>query len=182
MAGRERSGARAALSRLPRWVTVLGIVLVLAVLAGTAAVLAIGTSGLEGRLGLTRTVVLRIYAEPRHPVDTILCNPHSSVTTEPGCNPYSPFSGLVWYNSPTSGGSYQYTAPSTDRYTVLHTWRVRVPVGGFVTLDSTGGGSGAEVVGCSILLDGRVLSRHISTFDSPGGPTCQARIPSGLSP
>ena len=66
MAGRGRSPVRAALSRLPSWVTALGIVLLLGELTG-AAVLAEGlhggrrsSHGGTGSTAMMQTVVLRV--------------------------------------------------------------------------------------------------------------------------
>jgi len=166
MAGRERLGARAALSRLPRWVTVLGIVLVLVVLTGIAALLVIGISGLEVRLGLTRTVtvVLKVDGEPAQTLQGgIACNMHGT-----GPCPTPADTGTVTYTTPTGGATYQYTAlPSTRK--------IQVPVGGVVTLDAS---SDVDALFCLILLDGKVLGQGSSPNDG-NRTTCRAAIPSG---
>lgn len=179
MAGRERLGLRRALSRLPRWAAALGIVVVLAVLTGIAAFLAMGTSGLEERLGLGRTVtvVLKVDGEPAYLFQSppIACNAHGGPCDPPDA------SGIITYTTPTGGTTYQYTAlPSTRR--------VQVPVGGFVTLDAAQDtnlqaadpASGMDVVGCSILLNGKVLSRAKYAKDTLRAH-CQATVPSAPS-
>lgn len=167
MAGHERLRLRAALSRLPRWVTVLGIVLVLGVLAGIAALLATGNSPLAGRLGGTRTVtvVLKIDGELAYLLQSppIACNGHGGP-----CDPSVYVStGTITYTTPTGTETYHYTALPATR-------TVQVPAGGVVTLDAS---SEVDVVGCSILMNGKVLSRTWPAKDT-ARTACRATIPS----
>lgn len=170
MAGRERLTARAALSRLPRWTIVLGIVLVLAELAGIAASRAKGNSALMSRPGGTRTVtvVLEIDGELAYLLQSppIACNGHGGP-----CDPSVYVStGTVTYTTPTGSATYHYTAlPSTTK--------IQVPVGGAVTLNAS---SDVDVVDCSILLNGKVLNRTWYSKDT-AHTTCRATIGSGPS-
>lgn len=172
MAGRERLGARAALSRLPRWVIVLGIVLVLVVVAGGATRLAIGTpSGLDVVLGRTQTVVLKVDGVPPPNDPRTDCRGGSS-----GCDANgrpTPAVASVSYRTP--GG----TRTSQD-VALPFTKTVQVPVnGGVVTLDAS---SGDDIATCSILLKGRVINQAWAPNDMSQRATCYAAIPSAPSP
>ena len=171
MAGRERLGARAALSRLPRWVTVLGIVLALVVVGGGAALLAMGApSGLDVVLGRTQTVVLKVdgFHRPNDPETDCrgsggpLC-PNGSPTTA---------AASLSYRTPAGTRTYHdVVLPFTET--------VQVPVsGGAVRLDASGGDS---ITYCSILLKGRDIARKASTPDDTS-TTCYAVIPSRAVP
>jgi hypothetical protein len=143
-------------------VTVLGIVLVLAVVGGGAALLAIGTTGLEARLGLTRTVtvVLKVDGELADLSQTPICNGHGGPCDFPADT------GTITYTTPTGSTTYQYAGlPSTRS--------VQVPVGGTVTLDAS---SDVDTLTCLILLNGKVLNQGWSPKDV-NRTACHATIP-----
>ena len=173
-----------ALSRLPRWMTALGIVLSLGELAGAAALWAAGTEGVPRTAaarqaphgpgspatvpgGGTRTVALEVDGVGM-PSGLI----PQGTACRPSCDP----------RQPSVGGPVDYTTPAgsiDEDPTLPFTTTVRVPAGGAVTLQAypwMNAYGVAYQVTCSILLNGRVLSRDTST--GPGGrATCRARIP-----
>jgi hypothetical protein len=155
---RERSWARAALSRLPRWVTALGIATLVAELTGAAVLLTAGPSRVVTWLHGTQTVVLRVDGVG---VMNAQCAPPGS------CGPD------VTYATPAGSRTYRGTR-------LPFTSTVQVPAGGVVTLNVS-----SEVdtpVTCSIAADGRVLSGATTYGDrSSGGlstANCHGTIPS----
>lgn len=154
----RRSPARGPRSRLPTWVTVLGMVLVLGELTGGAVLLAGGRGGL-GALGLgTRTVVL---------------------TVDGACAV-----DAVTYRTPTRHGQFDITAgtsPEGIKDCFSHggftgptlTKTVAVRSGGTVTI-SIFERNGVTALSCSITVSGRVLD-HAQVED--GRAACRARIP-----
>ena len=151
-------GLSPALSRLPRWVTVLGLVLVLGELAG-AALLAKGPGSLGiGAHGGMRTVVLRV---DHVPVPGIPCSPYCSQEVD--------------YSTPTGSGTYN---AMDDRLRALPFAKtVRVRAGAIVTLD--GSYVGDQSITCSITVNGKVVSRNTDNVSSSNGPVahCQSVIP-----
>jgi hypothetical protein len=153
-------------------VTVLGIVLVLVVLfIGGTVLLVTGSNGpARGSGGGTRTVALKVIGVGMPPN----LEPQGTAC-RPSCDPHQPgVGGNVDYTTPTGSVDVDPTLPFTTT--------VRVPVGGAVTLQASPWMNAYGVayhVTCSILLNGRVLSRKTSNSENP--VTCQARIPAGSS-
>lgn len=177
-----RSPGRAVLSRPPRWLTSLGIVLLLGELASAAALLAAGATGVPRTAARrvphgggsastvpysgTRTVALKVTGVGMPPN----LEPQGTAC-RPSCDPHQP--GV--------GGPVDYTTPagSVDVDPALpFTTTVRVPAGGAVTLQASpwlNAYGVAYQVTCSILLNGRVLSRETSNSQNP--VTCRVKIP-----
>lgn len=161
MGGRERSWARAALSRLPRWLTALGIVLVLGELAA-AVLLAAGPSrAVPGTHGTMQTVVLRVDGVG---VMNAQCAPRST------CGPD------VAYTTPTSTRTYRGVKLPFTR-------TVEVPAGGAVML--RGSSEVDTPVTCSITAGTQVLSRTTTYGSRNGGgrsiASCHGTTPSGAT-
>jgi hypothetical protein len=153
----DRSPARPALSRLPRWVTALGLVLVVGELTAGAAALAKRAPGLAWLGGRTRTVVLQVEGS---------CAGDSATYTTPtgdGQFDMPAQAGLI--NCVTHGG------PSTP--TLQKTFAVQV--GGIVTI-STFNAYGSYPITCSITVNGQVLSQDPND-GFRGRATCRAKIP-----
>lgn len=156
------------LSRLPRWVTVLGILLALVVLSGGVALLVTGSNVARPATGGARTVVLKVEGglsplAPKYKSGTA-CKPDCDLPPAPGT------ASFVSYKTPA--GFKVYNAP-----TLPFSKTVQVPVGGLVILRAAPGSD--DPVTCSIVLNGRVLSQY--TYDSDNGNSCEVRIPSGSS-
>lgn len=152
---RPGPGTRAGLSRLPRWVTALGLVLVLGELTG-AALLAKGPRGLATGPGVLRTVVLRVYAAP---VQGITCH---------HCSP------MVSYSTPTVSGTGGAMGDGGRMVPFITTVRVRS--GGTVTLD--GSYVGAQSITCSVAVDGKVVTKNTDNQATDGPAAhCQSVIP-----
>ena len=151
--------SRPALSRLPRWVTVLGLVLV--VLA-VAALLAKGPIGRAiGGHGGMRTVVLKADDVP---VPGIPCG-------------QSPCAPEVRYTTPTGSATYDGDIHDPSRSSLLpFTKTVRVRAGGTVTLDAAY--IGAQWITCSITVNGTVVSKNTPAFTATTRDAhCQSVIP-----
>lgn len=148
---------RGAVSRLPRWVTVLGLVLVLGELVG-AALLAKGPGSLAiGAPGGIQTVVLQV---DHVPVQGIPCSPYCSPMTE--------------YTTPTGSGTY--TATDDALHALPFRKTVRMRADGTVTLE--GSYVGDQSITCSITVNGKVLSRHTNNGSSNAPSAhCQSVIP-----
>lgn len=188
MAGRERSQKGAVLSQLPRWLTALGIVLVLGELAGAAALLAAGprrpppargavptasapqpaeTPTAPVNHGETRTVLLRVDGEPLRgyactPVPPVPCGP------EVGYGPGTPEAG-------------------TPPFRPVHlpfVRKIQVKAGGSVTLNAHA--MTVSRITCSIAVDGQVLSEITAgppNSDQASTSNCWTTIPaSGTDP
>jgi hypothetical protein len=156
-----RSRARVALSRLPRWVTALGIAALAAELAAAAALLAVGPSRAVTWLDGTQTVVFRVDGVG---VMNAQCAPPGS------CGPD------MTYTTPAGGRTYRGTRLPFTR-------TVQVPAGGVVALDVS---SGVDTpVTCSITADGRLVSGATTYGDrNRGGNStahCHGTIPSGAA-
>lgn len=157
----ERSPARAVLPRLPGWVTVLGVVLVLGELTGGAVLLAGGPSSLAALSGETRTVVLKV---------------------DGACG-----SDDATYRTPTGDGQFDITvgrspegltecmshgSPTTPTLTKT----VAVPAGGTVTISIFNGTGDPDLpLTCSITVNGSALDQ-VQAGDGKRA-TCRARIP-----
>lgn len=167
-----RPQARAVLSRLPRGVTALGIVLLLGELAGGALLAGCAhgpasaspaphgtTPAIPYPRDGTRTVVLRVDGKYRPIPDT---------------------SGCQDGNVPPRFCEVTYTTPAGSKTTYVDSLpfvtTIRVPVGATVTLSEF---VLADPLTCSITVDGAVLSR----FTSHRGPdpSCRATIPSSVA-
>lgn len=167
--------SRPALSRPPRWLTVLGIVLLLGELTGAAVFLAAGphgetrpragpnggtqpTAGFPGGTadrGAAQTVVLRVDGVP-----------DPSCQQEPGrCM------SDVTYSRPT-GTATVYSGP------LPFVKEVPVPPGGIVTL--TGASVSMERLACSITVDGKVVSQT-ATRNALNAVACHAMLPGGTT-
>ena len=153
----NQSPARAALSRLPGWVTALGMALVLAELTADAVVLAGGWGGLAVLGGETRTVVLQVgnvYGDDSATYTTPTRDGRFDVPAEA---------------RPLGQGSYSEPGANPTK-------TVAVRPGGIVTIH-TFSGTGAAVT-CSITVDGKVLSLTTPEADPVWtSGTCRARIP-----
>lgn len=153
MAERGRSPVRAALSRLPGWVTALGLILVLGELAGGAILLVAPSLAALG--GGPRTVVLQ--------VENAYSGDSATYTTPTGDGQFD----MPFETPPLGQGSYSESGP-----TVTET--VTVPAGGLVTIHTFSGYEGR--LGCSITVNGRVLSQ-VTTGGFWDRATCRAKIP-----
>lgn len=160
--GMQRSPVRAARSRLPAWVTVLGLVLVLGELAGGAFLLAGDPGGPAALGGPARTVVLQIIGG---------CSGDSATYTSPAGDGQFDLSTQTAVGSP-SGGCVSHGSPTNPplRKTVA------VPAGEMVKISTFNVyGSGSFPLICSITVDGRVLSQVPN--DGRGRAACRAKIP-----
>lgn len=165
------------LSRIPRWVTALGMVLLVAELTGAAALLAAGphagraihaapspqagTPTAPGTRGETRTVLLRVDGEPLRgytctPVPPVPCGP------EVGYGPAPPEAG-------------------TPPFRPVHlpfTRKIQVKAGGSVTLNAYA--MTVTWIRCSISVDGQVLSEITAgppNSDQASTSNCWSPIP-----
>lgn len=152
-----RSSVRAALSRLPRWLTALGVVLVLGELTG-GVLLAAGPADLVA-LGPHRTVVLKV---------------------DGGC-----YGDRATYRTPTGNGHFDITLGQEDGPPDCYTHggfsgtpltkTVTVPAEGTVTV-TIYNHQGLGPLTCSIVLDGGELD-EAEARDGGESATCGARIP-----
>lgn len=156
----DRSLARVALSRLPGWVTVLGMALVLAELAAATVPLVTGRGGLAagphggtGRSAGMRTVVLDI------------ANAHRDDSAT--------------YTTPTGDG--RFTMPAETRPLIpgaIVAKTVGVQAGGIVTIHVVPGTGGTAGLTCTIMVNGGAVSQATAEY---GGfrswATCRARVP-----
>ena len=148
MAGHGHSPARAALSRFPRWLTALGLVLVLGELAGGAVLLAGG--------GGPRTVVLQV--SNAYSGDT------ATYRTPTGDGQFD----MPADTPPLGQGGYSEPGPTLTK-------TVTVQAGGTVTI-STFNGYGGMPLTCSITVNGKVLSQ-VPADGFWARATCRARVP-----
>lgn len=159
----RRPRGRKAPAPLPRWVAVLGTVLLLGELAGAAALLARGSDGVAALGGGGQTVVLKVDGvlsplTPNNPETA--CRPDCHQQSGPGT------ASVVWYRTPAGTRTWNYP-------TLPFTTTVRVPAGGAVTLDAA---SGSDLwVTCSILLNGRVIKKD--SADASRDARCSTTIP-----
>lgn len=177
---RERS--RAALSRLPRWVTALGIVLLVSELAGAAVLLAerpdLGTGAQAGTAagshggtqtggthGGTQTVVLRVDGGP--PVHD-RCIPA----------PHDPCGAHVFYSIYSTRPGAGTIVPAPVHLPFTRT--IRVEAGKSVWLNASSGTD--SQITCSITAGNRVLSKITAVtqnFVEAGIAGCHTKIPDG---
>lgn len=149
MPERERSRARAALSRLPRWATALGLILVLIEAGGAALFVADSESGASSSAGTAAS-------SPRPGMRT--------VTLRVG--------GLAL------GDTLDYETPAgraaiTRTPYLTFTKNLRVRSGGLVTIHAFT--SRHDPVTCSIASNGKLLLQ--SSANQSGADSCQARVP-----
>lgn len=143
-----RSPARARTSRLPGWVPVLGLVLVLGEVTGGAVLLAGG--------GGPRTVVLQ--------VSNAYSGDSATYTTPTGDGQFE----MPADTPPLGQGGYEEAGPTLSK-------TVRVQSGGTVTI-STFNGYGGSPVTCSITMNGAVLSQ-VPADGFWARATCRAKVP-----
>lgn len=164
--GRRR--AWKALTPVPRWVAVLGTVLLVGELAGAAALLVTGSNGMAALGGRGQMVVLKVDG-----VLSPLAPDNPETACRPDCRPHSGpgTASVVWYRTPAGARTWNYPRLPFTR-------TVRVPAGGVVTLDAA---SGSDLwVTCSIILNGRVIKSD--TADASRDARCSTRIPPGARP
>ena len=175
MAPPGRSRPRAAASGLPRWVTVLGIVLLLGEVAGAAVLLAgrphraaapqAGTRTAAAPRGGTQQVVLRVDAVP---MASDSCVP---APNDP-CGPHAAYSTYA-----TTPGTWT-IVPAPVR--LPFTRKIAVQAGKNVWLNANSGTD--SQITCSITAGNKVLSR-VTAFNqsglASGTAACHSMIPDG---
>lgn len=171
MAGPGRSPVRAALSRLPGWLAALGLVLVLAELAGAAGVLAVG----HGRqLHPHRGTARPSTGTPSPHSGTGAAGPIHTVVLrvdgpDAGCNAARSCGAWVQWQAPSGSG-----AENSQGMPFIKT--IRVPAGAKVAVEATPYGNLAR---CSVTVDGTELSRVTTTEN--GHATCGSVVPPVMS-
>ncbi|MDN3360070.1 hypothetical protein QWU11_46425 [Actinomadura sp. DC4] len=159
MAGRGHSSARAALTLLPGWVTVLGLVLVLGELTGGAVLLARSRDGLTAPGGAAQTVVLQVTGACAGDTATYTTPTGDGQFDMPAQKPPRSLANCVSHGSPTT--------PTLQK-------TVNMQPGGKVTINTFNGYADFPLT-CSITMNGKVLSQVVNN-EFWGRATCWARI------